>query len=468
MALQSDQKKLGVFSIVMITVGAVDSIRNLPASALLGSHLIVLYIIAAVLFFLPAAFVSAELASSESQLSGVYDWVSRAFGPLSGVLAVWFQWTENLFWYPTILAFIASTLGYLIAPTLATNKVFIAGVIMVSFWLVTIVNLLGIRASALFASFCTIAGLIIPMAVIIIMGGCWLWWHHSVQLTFTATSLLPNWHDSSMWSSLNAVILSLMGIEIATVHARSVRDPRRVYPVALCVSGLILILTLVLGSLAIAVTVPHNQINPLLGLMQVIKIFFTSYHIQAWIPYFIGLVVIGVVGSVNNWVIAPTSGLRYAAEQRYLPSIFAMSNRNQAPKFLLLMQAVIVSLISVIFIVLPSVSESYWFLTAMATQQYALMYLLMFATGIRQRYFSHDDHGYHIPGGNWVMWLLAGIGFMTMLFVIVIGFIPPVNNPVHGFIPYPWMVLLGMLLLVLPAFILYWLAKKGGVVASDV
>ena len=118
-------KVLGVFSIVMITVGSVDSIRNLPATALLGSHLIFYFILAAIFFFLPTALVSAELASYEREHSGIYAWVKDAFGPCAGFLAIWFQWTENVIWYPTILSFVAGTLAYIIDPSLAQNKWFL-------------------------------------------------------------------------------------------------------------------------------------------------------------------------------------------------------------------------------------------------------------------------------------------------------------------------------------------------------
>ena len=166
-------------------------------------------------------------------------------------------------------------------------------------------------------------------------------------------------------------------------------------------------------------------------------------------------IVIGVVGSVNNWVIAPTSGLSYAAKSGYLPTCFARCNRRGAPYFLLLLQAVLVTVISLIFVFLPSVNESYWFLTAMATQQYALMYLLMFATGVKQRYQRDNDHGYRVPGGNGVMWCLCGMGFVTMLFVIGLGLMSPVVGRFSLSPHYSLMVLIGMVALVLPALALF-------------
>ena len=117
--------KLTVFSLVMITVGSVDSIRNLPATALFGSSLIFFFLFAALFFLIPSALVSAELSAAWPEQGGIYVWVKKAFGQQIGFLTIWFQWIENVVWYPTILSFTAGTLGYLISPNLANDKIFL-------------------------------------------------------------------------------------------------------------------------------------------------------------------------------------------------------------------------------------------------------------------------------------------------------------------------------------------------------
>ena len=102
---------LTIFSLTMITVGSVDSIRNLPATALFGSQLIAFFILGALFFLIPTALVSAELASGWPKQGGVYIWVKEAFGKQVGFLAIWLQWIENVIWYPTILSFVAGSIG---------------------------------------------------------------------------------------------------------------------------------------------------------------------------------------------------------------------------------------------------------------------------------------------------------------------------------------------------------------------
>jgi amino acid transporter len=139
MTSNTQRRVLTMFSIIMITVTSVDSIRNLPATALFGSKLIFFFILAALVFLLPAALVSAELAASWNERGGVYLWVKKAFGPHWGFLAIWFQWVENIIWYPTILSFLAGTLAYIISPTLAANKYYLTAVIWIVFWAISII-----------------------------------------------------------------------------------------------------------------------------------------------------------------------------------------------------------------------------------------------------------------------------------------------------------------------------------------
>src|SRR3990167_10135410 len=125
------KKKISVFSLVMINVVAINSLRNLPLSAEYGFSLIFYYLLAGVLFFLPASLVSAELATAWPEKGGLYVWVREAFGKKVGFFTIWLQWFYNICWYPTIMSFIAATLAYCIDPNLANDKVYMLTVITI-------------------------------------------------------------------------------------------------------------------------------------------------------------------------------------------------------------------------------------------------------------------------------------------------------------------------------------------------
>ena len=184
------------FALVMLITGAIDSIRNLPATALFGSSLIFFFIFSAIVFLIPAALVSAELSSHSTEKSGVFHWIHAAFGEKAAFLAIWLQWINTMVWFPTILSFIAGTATYFINPALAQNKLFLITVILSTYWALTWVNLKGLHFTAKFSSFCAVVGMVIPMFLIICLAILWMALGNPLQIHFTTSDIFPTFSHS--------------------------------------------------------------------------------------------------------------------------------------------------------------------------------------------------------------------------------------------------------------------------------
>lgn len=459
---------LTTFSLTMITVGSVDSIRNLPATALFGSQLISFFILGAIFFFVPTALVSAELASAWPQQGGIYIWVKEAFGKRIGFLAIWLQWIANVIWYPTILSFVAGTIGYLINPELITNAYFLWVVITSCFWATTLLNLYGMRSSAIFSNICALFGLLLPMTLIISLGINWVLSGHTIQIPFDIKSIIPHWQDVSIWVSLTAIMMSFCGIEIATVHANDVANPQHSFPRALLYSMLIILSTLILGSLAIAIVLPQHSIHLVAGIMQAFDAFFAKYELGWLMPFVALMLVIGGLGGVSNWIIAPTRGLLVAAEDCKLPEILQRVNKGNMPSLMLIAQAVIVTFLSGMFLFMPSVNESYWLLTAMAAQLYMFMYLLMFAAAIKLRLRRiKQQRAFRIPGGLVGIFFVTGLGIIGCIVTLLVSFMPPIGIDIENLINYELTLILGVIFLCLPPFVVTWLQSHRSAAATD-
>lgn len=467
--MSNNKHSLTIFSLTMITVGSVDSIRNLPATALFGSQLIFYFILGALFFLIPTALVSAELASGWAKQGGIYVWVKEAFGKKTGFLAIWLQWIENVIWYPTILSFVAGTIGYLINPALTSNPYFLWSIIVSCFWGATILNLRGMKSSALFSNFCSLAGLLLPMSLIIGLGVAWITQGNPLQIKFDAPSIVPHLADRSMWVSLTAIMMSFCGIEIATVHANDVNNPQHAFPRALIYSVGIILSTLILGSLAIAIVLPGNDINLVAGIMQAFEAFFLSYNMHWMMPVVAVMLVLGGLGGVSNWIIAPTKGLLVAAEDGNLPEVFQRTNARGAPVVMLITQAVIVTVLSALFLFMPSVNGSYWLLTALAAQLYMLMYFIMFIAAIKLRISQPNHHRpFKIPGGMMGMLFVAGIGIIGVLTTLAVSFIPPEGINVGSFARYEITLIVGLFLMCAPPFVSSWLQSRNGALEAAV
>lgn len=449
---------LSVFALTMLITGSIDSIRNLPATALFGSTLIFFFIFAAIVFLIPTGLVSAELASSWPEKGGIYHWVELAFGKKIGFLAIWLQWINTMVWYPTILSFIAGTFAYLINPGLAENKEYLVLMILATFWILTLINLRGIQASARVASFCAIFGMIIPMTLIIGMGGLWVFLGNPTHLHITLHNAFPHLAHSGSWVSLTAIMTAFVGMELATVHVSSVKDAQTGFPRSLLFSTIFILVTMILGALAIAFVLPADQISLVNGVMEAFINFFESYHMGWMIPVVTLMLLIGSLGGMINWIISPAKGLLQAAEENYLPAIFQKKNKHGVAGNLLISQAVLVSILCAAFLLMPSVNGSYWLLTDLSTELYMLMYLLMFATAIRLRYkFADHQRAFRVPGpGNSGMWITCLLGFLGCLVTVFVGFFPPSAIDVGGAAHYETLFISGILAMILPVFLFYY------------
>ena len=441
-------RSISTTMLILITVGAVDNIRNLPTTALFGGKIISFYLLASVFFLIPCALVSATLSAQFSEESGIYSWVKHAFGPRWGFVAVWLQWVENAPFFPAILSFIAATVGYLISPTLANDKTYLLCFVLATFWLLTLVNIFGIKLSAWFSSFCTVAGLIVPMALLITMGSFWYFSGQPLALHLTLNNIMPHFNHLSNWVTMQGVLLSLCGIELATVHAKDTKNPSKAFPIALMVSVTIIILTLVMGSLSIAFIIPAQSLSLVSGIMETFHHFLLHFHCGWMLPFLAAMLAIGSLGGVNSWIIGPTRGLRVACDEGHFSPWLVKQNQHRAPVSLLILQAVLVSAVVSLFFLLPGVNASYWLLSVLAAQIYMMMYILMFIASIVIRIKSPDlASPYRIPGGMVGHILVCVCGLLGSVIAFLICFIPPSNIHIANLTEYEAMLVGGLFIL---------------------
>jgi len=454
-------KKISFFSLMILIIAAIDNIRNLPAAALFGSSLIFFFSISALIFLIPTSLVSAELSAAFHTKSGIYQWVNLAFGKRWAMAAIWLQWINTMVWYPTMLSFIAGTFAYLINPELAQNKLYLITCILTVFWTLTIVNMKGLHVSALINNIFCVIGTMIPLILLIILGGIWYFSGNPLQITLSADNLIPPLKDTSSWTSLIAIMASFLGMELAGVHVNDVDNPQRNFPKAVLLACLFIFFTMTFGSLAIAFVLPNQEINLIAGVMQLYSKFFTAFGLEYLTPVVTLLIVVGSTGTMINWLISPAKGLLHAAEFGFLPQLFTKKNSNGVASNILLAQAVLVSFFCFLFLFEESVNGFYWFLTALSTELYMLMYVLMFFTGLRLHYLHKDRLGsFKIPGGNFGIWTACLLGLCGCLTTIIVCFFPPENVDVGSPMRYFIMICLGNLFTISPLALFYLYEKR--------
>jgi amino acid transporter len=347
------KKVLGLFALAMINVAAVLSIRNFPSMAVYGWSCIGWYILGAVMFLIPISLAGAELATGWPQGGGVYAWVKQAFGEKGGFTALFCEWSNNLVWFPTVLSFIASTLAFALTPALANSPYYMFSVMMIAFWGTTAIAYFGEEASTKFGNVGVILGSIIPAILIILLG---VWWMGSgaalVLPPLTLAAMVPTINVSTL-PFFATIILLFAGMEMAGFHALETKNPQKDFPRAMALSAVIIVVCTVLATLAIAMVIPASQLNLASGVMQAIEYFFKAAGMPWLVAPMAILITLGGVVSLAAWLIGPAKGLGIVAEEGNMPPLFDKTNKYGAPVAVLVIQALIGSLISLLYVFLP-------------------------------------------------------------------------------------------------------------------
>ena len=461
-------KTIGVFVLAMINVAAVLSLRNLPSMAEYGWSSIFWIALGTILFLVPLALVGAELASGWPESHGVYDWVRLGFGQRTGFLAIWSEWIENVIWFPSVMSFLAATLAFAIIPNLATNKIYLVIAIIAIFWIITAINYMGDRWSNTVSSIGTIVGTIIPGIILILLSIGWVMSDQPIAIPWNGVrSLLPDSFNLTSLAMVSTVILMFAGMEMAGYHTREMKNPQRDYPRATLISAFIIFTITVLGTLAIAFVVPAKKIGLAYGLMQAFQEFFSMLGIGWAVKPMAVLVFIGGFALVSTWVIGPAKGMRGPSKDGLLPPVWSHINKYGVPSGVVTLQAILVSILALLFIIIPTVNSAYWVLSALTTLILCIMYIMIFASAIHLRYSQPDrPRPFKIPGGKAGIWIVAGVGLLSSTFALIVGFFPPSQLVSMNTGLYVLGMFVGIIVLSIPPFIFYLKKKPGWLKAA--
>jgi putative glutamate/gamma-aminobutyrate antiporter len=438
-------------TLALMTTASVASLRSAPTMAVYGLTCVFLYGVAAIVFLIPTALVSAELASGWT--GGVFRWVSEGISPRWGLLAVWCQFAMTIFYYPTLLGFVASTLAYVFNPNLADNGVYTGVVIVTVFWLGVFLSARGGTGGiAKLASSGLLIGTLIPGAILVILGIIYLLQGNASAAPMDASHLVPKWTGIASLVLIVNNFLAYSGMEMNAVHVGSLRNPRGEFPRAMFLAMGLVLLIFILPALAISWVIPADELSLTAGVMQAFDAFFAYFDLQKLVPIVAIALVCASAGGMLTWLSGPSKGLLLIARREgYLPPFFQHQNENEVAVNILVVQGGITTVIALLYALVPSVSSAYWILSVMTTQVYLVMYLLMFVAAVQLRRKRPDvERGYTAPALRFI----CVVGFVASAAAIVIGFVPPSQFENGSTAAYVALILAGTVLIgLLPAWL---------------
>ena len=458
--------RLSVMTLAVMNITAVVSLRGLATEAIYGLASAFYYLFAAVVFLIPTAMVAAELAAMfANKQGGVFRWVGEAFGAKAGFLAIWLQWIQSTIWYPTVLTFGAVSIAFIgFNPTadaaLASNRLFTLVVVLAIYWIATFISLRGLDWVGKVSKWGGIIGTIIPAALLILLAVVYLTTggHNNLNMQESFFPDMSNFNNIVLASS---IFLFYAGMEMMGIHVMEVDNPKRNYPRAIIIGSLVTVLIFILGTFSLGIIVPAKDIS----LTQTLLIGFDNYfHYlkMSWMGPIVAIaLVFGVLAGVLTWVSGPSKGIFAVGRAGYLPPFFQKTNSRGVQRNILLIQGVIVTILGMLFVVMPSVQSFYQILSQLTVLLYLIMYMLMFAAAITLRYkYPKLERPFRLGAkGNALMWLLGGLGFCGSLLAFVLSFIPPSQISVGSTGVWYGVLIIGAIIFVGIPFIIYAMRK---------
>lgn len=459
--------KLGVFTLAIMNVTAVVSLRGLPAEAEYGLSSAFYYLFAAIVFLIPTSLVAAELAAMfKDKQGGVFRWVGEAFGKKWGFLAIWLQWIQNTIWYPTVLTFgavaIAFTgMGQAHDMALASNRIYSLVVVLVIYWVATFISLKGMGWVGKIAKIGGLVGTIIPAGLLVILGIVYLATGGVSQMDFHG-SFFPDLTNFNNLVLASGIFLFYAGMEMGGIYVTDMDNPGKNYPKAIFTGAIITVVIFVLGTFALGVIIPQKDINLTQSLLIGFDKYFAFFRASWMSPVIAVALAFGVLASVLTWVSGPSKGIYAVGKAGYLPPFFQKANENGVQKNILFIQGAIVTLLSLLFVVMPSVQSFYQILSQLTVVLYLIMYLIMFAAAIRLRYnMKEQERPYRIgKRGNALIWFISGLGFCGSLLAFILSFIPPAQISTGSNAVWYSVLILGCIVMVGIPFVIYSRRKE--------
>ena len=330
--------KLGVFTLAIMNVTAVVSLRGLPAEAEYGVSSAFYYLFAALVFLIPTALVAAELAAMfQDKQGGVFRWVGEAFGKKAGFLAIWLQWIESTIWYPTVLTFGAVAIAFIGMDhtgdmLLASNRFYTLAVVLFIYWLATFISLKGLGWVGKVAKIGGLVGTIIPAGLLVILAIVYLLMGGKSQMDFSG-NFLPDFTNFDNLVLAASIFLFYAGMEMGGIHVKDINNPSKNYPKAVFIGSAITVLIFVLGTFALGIIIPQKDIN----LTQSLLVGFDNYFnfIKAsWLSPIIAIALaFGVLAGVLTWVAGPSKGIFAVGRAGYLPPFFQKPINRSTEKY---------------------------------------------------------------------------------------------------------------------------------------
>lgn len=328
-------RSLGRWDMTAIVINTIigAGIFGLPAKvyAAIGSYSLIAFVMCALIVGL-VVFCYAEVASRFSATGGPYLYAKEAFGGAVGFEVGWLYWIVRVATFAANCNLLVTYLGFFIpgANEGPLRIIFVTLVVVI----ITVVNLLGVKESAVMTNIFTV-GKLLPLFVFVAVGAFFV---APANFTF---EVVPEY--SAFSSAVLLLIYAFVGFEASVVIAGETKEPGKTIPFGLII-GLAVVTVLYIAIQIVAIgTLPGLATSE-----KPIADAASSFLGPLGAAFITVGVLISIFGNLNVGVLSSTRLLFAMAEQRDLPAVIdKTSERFRTPYVSIILTAVVILVLTI-------------------------------------------------------------------------------------------------------------------------
>ncbi|MBA3271287.1 MAG: APC family permease [Acidobacteria bacterium] len=349
-------RTLGLTDLVLLGTVAIVNVNTVPPVARFGWATLALWVLAWSAFFVPVAVAVLVLSRRYPGEGGVYLWTRCHFGDLHGFLAGWCYWTNNLFYVPVLLVYLAGVLAYAggqRTASLVDDKWFVATVAYGWLAFITAASVLGMRVGKWINNIGGI-GSGVTVLLLVVAAAVARWKGVATAPAMVEGSLLE------MASGLSVMCFAFIGIELASTMADEIRQPERDVPRAIVITGAIALVSYLLVTDALLVLVPAGELGAIQGVMQAVVRGAEAAGVSWLIAPTALVMFLSIGGAASAWFAGPARIPFVGGVDRVLPEALGRVHpRWGSPHVALITCALLSAALTALSLFGSSVSEAY-------------------------------------------------------------------------------------------------------------
>lgn len=377
-----EKKKISLWQTILFTVCSILVLDTFVAPAVSGVSSITIWIITAIIFFIPYGLLSAELGSTYPDDGGIYSWVHRAFGEKAAVMTGWYYWVNVAFWMPAVFVAFATWFSLAFAPD--ASPWILAAIATLMCWVIVYIGIRGVELSVMVSNIAAIC----KVAVLLVFGFLGVAYAIKVGVVndFSPKSFIPSFDSTTQYVA--AIVYNLLGFELIGSIGSQIDKPEKTIPKMTIFAGAIITALYVFGTFGVLAAIPTDQINEVDTFFFALKELCTVLGPAADVAFYVVIVVamLTLVSNMVTWTLGANEALAAAELDKRSKLLGHRNKKYNTPDGLYVIMGILATgLIVLNYALSGNANDIFWTIFSFSSVIFLLPYLFMFPAAIKLR-----------------------------------------------------------------------------------